>query len=350
MVAVAGDEKVTIAHGAGGKETWEIVNKLIVRRIPEHLRRTDGGVGIDKLDDGAVIRVGDKYIVVTIDSYTVKPLKFPGGDLGVLAASGTINDLLMMGARPVAVEDAIIVEEGVDMGLVNEIVSSYIKVVTDEGIAVIGGDFKVMPKGSLDTMVITSTGIGIAERPIVDTGLRVGDDIVVTGPIAEHGATIIAAQLGMLETVKGLSSDIKPLTKIMLPLLEKFSNYIHAARDPTRGGIASTLNEWASAIGKTIILKREEVPIKESVRSFLDMLGIDPLHVASEGIAVLGVDPEVTDELVRYLRSMGQVHASVIGKVIEPPSDIVRGKVLAETEVGGLVFVDTASVLVPRIC
>ncbi len=342
--------KVTIAHGAGGKETWKIITELIVRRVPEQLRRTEGGIGIDKLDDGAVIRIDDKYIVVTIDSYTVKPLKFPGGNLGVLAASGTINDLLMMGAKPVAVEDAIIVEEGVSMELVSEIVNSFIEVLTDEGLAIIGGDFKVMPKGTLDIMVITSTGIGIAERPIVDTELRVGDSIVVTGPIAEHGATIIAAQLGMLDTVRGLSSDVKPLTKVMLPLLEKFGNYIHAARDPTRGGIASTLNEWASVIGKTIILKREEVPIRESVRSFLDMLGIDPLQVASEGIAVLGVDPEVTDELVKYLRSLGQVHARVIGKVVEPPSDVAKGKVLAETEVGGLVFVDTASVIVPRIC
>ena len=347
---MAESKKVTIAHGAGGKETWEIVNKLIVMKVPEHLRCTAGGVGIDELDDGAVIRIGNKYVVVTIDSYTVKPLKFPGGNLGVLAASGTINDLLMMGARPVAIEDAILVEEGVDMKLVNEIVDSFIKVVTGEGLAVIGGDFKVMPKGSLDTMVITSAGIGIADKPIVDTELRAGDDIIVTGPVAEHGATIIAAQLGMLNSIKGLRSDVRPLTNVMLPLLEKFSDYIHAARDPTRGGIASILNEWASAIGKTIIIKREDVPIEESVRSFLDMLGIDPLQVASEGIAVLGVDHEVVDEVIRYLRSLGQVRANIIGRVVEPPSDVARGKVLAETEVGGLVFIDTTSVLVPRIC
>ncbi len=347
---MAESKKVTIAHGAGGKETWEIVNKLIVMKVPEHLRCTAGGVGIDELDDGAVIRIGNKYVVVTIDSYTVKPLKFPGGNLGVLAASGTINDLLMMGARPVAIEDAILVEEGVDMELVNEIVDSFIKVVTGEGLAVIGGDFKVMPKGSLDTMVITSAGIGIADKPIVDTELRAGDDIIVTGPVAEHGATIIAAQLGMLNSIKGLRSDVRPLTNVMLPLLEKFSDYIHAARDPTRGGIASILNEWASAIGKTIIIKREDVPIEESVRSFLDMLGIDPLQVASEGIAVLGVDHEVVDEVIRYLRSLGQVRANIIGRVVEPPSDVAKGKVLAETEVGGLVFIDTTSVLVPRIC
>jgi len=347
---MAESKKVTIAHGAGGKETWEIVNKLIVMKVPEHLRCTAGGVGIDELDDGAVIRIGNKYVVVTIDSYTVKPLKFPGGNLGVLAASGTINDLLMMGARPVAIEDAILVEEGVDMKLVNEIVDSFIKVVTGEGLAVIGGDFKVMPKGSLDTMVITSAGIGIADKPIVDTELRAGDDIIVTGPVAEHGATIIAAQLGMLNSIKGLRSDVRPLTNVMLPLLEKFSDYIHAARDPTRGGIASILNEWASAIGKTIIIKREDVPIEESVRSFLDMLGIDPLQVASEGIAVLGVDHEVVDEVIRYLRSLGQVRANIIGRVVEPPSDVAKGKVLAETEVGGLVFIDTTSVLVPRIC
>ena len=343
-------ERVTIAHGAGGRETWEVISKLIVAKVPEGLRRTKGGIGIDELDDGAVIRIGDEYVVVTVDSYTVKPLKFPGGDLGVLAASGTINDLLMMGAKPVAVEDAVLVEEGTDMDLVREIMNSFIRVVTEEGLALIGGDFKVMPKGSLDTMVITSVGIGITDRPIADSGLRTGDDIIVTGPIAEHGATIIAAQLGMLDSIKGLRSDVKPLTNVMLPLIEKFGDHIHAARDPTRGGIASILNEWASAIGKTIIIRREDIPIEESTRNFLDMLGIDSLQVASEGLAVLGVDHEVADDVVKYLRSIGQVQANIIGRVVEPPSDVVKGRVLAETEVGGLVFVDTVSVLVPRIC
>ncbi|MEM2376581.1 MAG: AIR synthase related protein, partial [Sulfolobales archaeon] len=195
---------VSLSHGGGGKDMWNLINELIVSKVPEDFKRVLDGVGLDALDDGVAIKVGSEYVVVTIDSYTVKPLIFPGGDLGSLAASGTINDLLMMGARPVGIVDAIVVEEGFSTDFLNDLIKSLIHTSISEGVAVLGGDFKVMPKGALDGVIITTAGIGVAKRLIIDNNIRVGDKLVVTGPIAEHGSTILASPLGLLKNAKEL--------------------------------------------------------------------------------------------------------------------------------------------------
>jgi hydrogenase expression/formation protein HypE len=341
---------ITLSHGGGGREMWELINDLIVSKVPEKFRNVLDGVGLDVLDDGVAIKVGDVYVVMSIDSYTVKPPIFPGGDLGVLAASGTINDLLMMGAKPVGIIDALVVEEGMEVDLVNGLIQSLINTAVSEGVAVLGGDFKVMPKGSLDGIIITTAGIGIARKLIVDVNIRVGDKVIVTGPIADHGATVIAAQLGLLNMSKDLVSDVRPLSKYMLPLIDTYGDHIHAARDPTRGGLASTLNEWVVNRDLTIVVDRSKIPIREPVKKFLDMLGIDPLNVASEGVAVLAVDPVVADDVVSYLRRLGLDKASIVGEVVKPPSGIARGRVLAKTEVGGITFIEALSSPTPRIC
>ncbi|MEM4519514.1 MAG: hydrogenase expression/formation protein HypE [Sulfolobales archaeon] len=341
---------VSLSHGGGGKDMWNLINELILSKVPEDFKRVLDGVGLDALDDGVAIKVGSEYVVVTIDSYTVKPLIFPGGDLGSLAASGTINDLLMMGARPVGIVDAIVVEEGFSTDFLNDLIKSLIHTSISEGVAVLGGDFKVMPKGALDGVIITTAGIGLAKRLIVDNNIRVGDKLVVTGPIAEHGSTIIASQLGLLKNAKELVSDVKPLTKYLLPILDEYGEHIHAARDPTRGGLASTLNEWIVNKDLTIVVERGKVPVRDSVKKFLDMLGIEPLNVASEGIAVLAVDPDVVDEVLNMLHYLGLKEASIIGEVVKPFSELVRGKVIARTEVGGLTFVESLTSPVPRIC
>ncbi len=341
---------VSLSHGGGGKDMWNLINELIVSKVPNGFRNTLGGVGLDSLDDGVAVKVGGEYVVMTIDSYTVKPLIFPGGNLGILAASGTINDLLMMGARPIGLVDAVVVEEGTQVDMLDILIKSLVSTAISEGVAILGGDFKVMPKGTLDGIIITTAGIGIARKLVVDTNITSGDKIVVTGPIAEHGATIIASQLNLLSNVKELSSDVKPLTKYLLPILDAYGEYIHAARDPTRGGLASTLNEWVVNNGFTAVVERGKIPIKDSVKKFLDMLGIDPLNVASEGVAVLAVDPVVADDIVNELHSLGLREASVIGEIVKPFSDLVKGRVLAKTEVGGLTFVESLTSPVPRIC
>jgi len=343
------DRVIELAHGAGAKETWDLIKELIVDKVPQNLR-SFRGVGIDVLDDGAVIDLGSVKLVTTVDSYTVNPIFFPGGHIGTLAVSGTINDLVMMGARPVAIMDSLVVEEGLEVEVIERIVSDMLAMLSKYGISLIGGDFKVMPRNSIDKMIITMVGIGIANRPVIDSlGLREGDKIIVTGPIAEHGTAILAAQLGMIDKVRGIASDVRPLLEL-LTLFDNLGEHIHAARDPTRGGLAATLNEWARSTGLMVIIDRSKIPIRREVKEFLDAMGIDPLTVASEGIAVLAVSSEFSDQAIDMLRSLGFREASIIGEVRKPPSPLLEGKVVAITEVGGKTIVEPKALNLPRIC
>lgn len=343
--------KLRISHGAGGKDTAEIVRRLVVSRVPPGMRAALGGVGLDALDDGATLRVGDRWVVVSVDSYTVKPIKFPGGDLGHLAASGTINDVLMMGARPAAIMDAVVAEEGTEIGLLEEIMDSFVRTATSEGVAVVGGDFKVMPKGAVDGVIIGAVGVGVTdEEPIVDRPSP-GDVIVVSGPVGDHGAVITAAQLGMLDEVEGLSSDARPLTPCVLPVIEGgLRPEVTALRDATRGGLAAVLNEWAEGAGVTIVVRRGDVPVRPATRGFLEMLGIDPLHSASEGVAVFAVRPEAAEELLQTLRRSGCGGAAAVGEVREAWEPFLRGRVVVETEVGGMTLLPSTPLTTPRIC
>ncbi len=340
--------RIGIEHGSGGIETWNLLEKLVLSKLPPHLRKVLDGFGTDVLDDGAYLGSSTK-IVLTMDSYTVNPLRFPGGSLGTLAACGTINDLVVMGARPLAAMDSIVVAEGMEIDEVDTIVKDMIDVFARYGIALIGGDLKVMPRNSLDSMIITVAGIGVAKHVVRDS-VREGDKIIVTGPIAEHGAVILAAQLGMLDQVKDLRSDVKPLIDTLLPVIEEYGSYVHAARDPTRGGLAVTLNEWVRGTDLTIVIDRSAIPIREEVKNFLDALGIDPLTVACEGVAVLAVDPRVAEEIVEELRKRGERMATIVGEVKKFSNPVAHGKVVAITEVGGRTIVEPRALNLPRIC
>ncbi len=344
-------EKLRISHGAGGKDTAEIVRRLIISKVPPGMRKALGGVGLDELDDGAAFRVGERWVVVSVDSYTVKPIRFPGGDLGHLAASGTINDVLMMGARPVALMDAVVAEEGTDIALLEEVMESFIRTATSEGVAVVGGDFKVMPRGAVDGVIIGAVGVGVTDNePIVDRPSP-GDVIVVSGPIGDHGAVITAAQLGMLDEVEGLSSDARPLTGCVLPIVEGvLRQEITALRDATRGGLAAVLNEWAEASRATIVVRRADVPVRPATLGFLEMLGIDPMHSASEGVAVFAVRPGAVDELLEALKRGGCAEAAAVGEVREAWEPFLEGRVVVETEVGGMTLLPSTPLTTPRIC
>ncbi|ABO08986.1 hydrogenase expression/formation protein HypE [Pyrobaculum calidifontis] len=338
-------ERIVLAHGAGGVETSEILQRLIFSKVPPGLKKVEGGVGIDFPDDAAAIPVGDGYIVVTTDSYTVSPPYFSGGNIGTLAASGTINDVVMMGARPIAALDAIIVEEGFPVKTLEDIVESMISIFTKEGVALIGGDFKTMPKGQIDGVVITTVGIGISKGPVIVDKPREGDKIVVTDFVGDHGGVILANRLGLEANI---ISDVKPLTNL-LPVLEKYRPYIHAARDPTRGGLAMVLNDWAKATDTVIVIDQGRVKVRDSTRAIADMAGIDPLYLASEGVAVLAVDTTVAEEVVEELKKAGFPEAYIAGEVRK--SEKYRGIVLARTEVGGYRILETPrGELVPRIC
>jgi len=340
---------IELAHGGGGREMWSFIENFIVSKVPSSFRKAMNGIGLEELDDGAAIKIGNNYVVISLDSFTVKPLFFPGGNLGSLAAAGSINDLVMMGAKPIAAMDALVVEAGTPIDVVEKILMSFINTLTSEGVAVIGGDFKVMPHGQVDVAVMSIAGIGITKRLIVDSELKPGDKIIVTNTIAEHGTTIIAAQLGYADRIK-VQSDSKPLAKLLLPIYEKFGSFIRAARDPTRGGVAAVLTEWASITGTTIVINRAEIPIKQEVKHFLDMLGIDPLNVACEGIALLGVDPNIASDIVKELHSRGARNATIIGEVRTPKNPVLRGKVVAITEIGGATIIEPQAAPVPRIC
>ncbi|MGC8986758.1 hydrogenase expression/formation protein HypE [Infirmifilum sp.] len=345
-------DALALAHGQGGSETIELLRKVVFSRVTDNLKRVEGGVGIDKPDDGSLIPLPDgKFLVVSVDSYTVNPPFFPGGNIGSLAASGSINDVVMMGGRPIAMLDSIVAEEGLPLKTLEEIVDSLISVLEKEGVALIGGDFKVMPKGQLDRIVITTVGIGVAVHPIVDEP-KPGDKIIVTDYIGDHGTVILMSQLGLgdvEEIAHGLlKSDSKPLTPL-LTVFEEFAGYIHAARDPTRGGLAGVLNEWAQESGLIMVVRDEDIPVREPVKRYAEMLGVDPVYLASEGVAVLSVASEKADIVLERLVSSGFKNARIIGEVKQ--SEKYKSYVLSKTAVGGYRVIEPPrGVLVPRIC
>jgi len=339
-------QKITLAHGAGGRETSEIIESFFVRKF--RIKKVSSGFGLDELEDSSTIPLPDgNYLAITVDSYTVNPIFFPGGNIGKLAATGTLNDLAVMGAKPIAAMDSVVVEEGFEIKLLDEIVSSMREILEKYGVALIGGDFKVMPKGQLDKIVITMAGLGIIpkDRLISDYNIKSGDKIVITGTIGEHGAAILTAQSGIGVEDQSILSDCAPIIEAMEIAFE--IGGIHAAKDPTRGGLAMALNEWAKKSKLTIIVKEENIPLRENVKAYCEMLGVDPLTLASEGRALIAVSPEKAEELVDALRSKGYKDAAIIGEAKKGK----EGYVLLETITGGLRIIETpVGEIVPRIC
>jgi hydrogenase expression/formation protein HypE len=339
--------KISLAHGSGGIETSQLLARLILNRLPEWMKSPDGGLGLDFPDDSAAIPVGSGYVVTTIDAYTVSPIFFPGGDLGKLAAAGTINDILMLGGKPVAVLDAIVIEEGTSMDDLSRLVGSMISLLQEEKVCLVGGDIKVMPRGQLDGILITTAGIGVASKIIADKNIRPGDKIIISGTIGEHGAAILAAQQGIKSDE--FKSDVSPLTKLMLPLIEDYAEDIHAARDPTRGGVAMALNDWARGSQTMIVMYESELPIREPVVNLCEMMGVDPLNLASEGTALLAVSPEKAEEVLSRMHELGYREARIIGEARERASSV--GLVVLKTLIGGARILEPPSgELVPRIC
>jgi len=338
-------ERVELIHGGGGEAMLDLIESYIIKVLGEG--RLPGGVGVRDLDDGATIPLGEWEVVVTSDGYTVHPIFFPGGDIGRLAVAGAINDLSVMGARPLAVLDNLIVEEGFPVADLEKIVKSMSSTAKEAGAVIIGGDLKVMPKGRVDKIVISTTGIGIAKRGqvITDSGLKSGDKIIVTGTIGEHEMALISVREG-IEFESEIKSDVAPIW----PLIEKALEIggLTAAKDPTRGGLAAALNEMARKSSVGIIVYESEIPIRDSVRAASEMLGLDPLYLACEGRAVMGVKSEVADEVLEAIRShpLGR-NAAVIGEVTNDN----KGLVVLETIVGGKRLLEPPiGTPLPRVC
>ncbi len=345
---MSGEELITLAHGAGGAAMEELIRGLILPSFS--LRRALDGVGLDELDDGASMRLGPTELVFSIDGHTVDPIFFPGGDIGRLAISGTVNDVAVMGARPIAILDAIVVEEGFPVRDLRRILASMDEAAREADVAIISGDFKCMPRGHVDKVVIATCGVGVAfyGRPILDSGARPGDLVIVTGPIGEHGAALLAAREG-LELEGELRSDVAPIWDTVEAMLRAAGpGRIHAMKDPTRGGLASALNDIASKSGVSIWIDEDELPIREPVRALCEMFGIDPLEVTCEGCAVVLADPEVADDVVRAAK---RTRHGRMAKVIGEAREDRPGQVLMRTSVGGTRPVPRPlGEPIPRVC
>jgi hydrogenase expression/formation protein HypE len=335
------DAQIEMAHGAGGKASRRLVEGLFAPLLSPKL---SGPLG-----DAAQVSVGGGSMAITTDSFVVKPLTFPGGSIGELAVNGTMNDLAVSGAKGEAMVVTFILEEGLPTSVLEREVRAMASALHKAGVAIVGGDTKVVEHGKADGMYITTTGIGCPIPQVkIDAGsVRPGDKIILSGPIGDHGITILLAR-GELNLEADLTSD----TRCILPLIEAMAAEagpgIRWMRDPTRGGVATSLNELARDCGLGIVLSEEEIPMREEVRGACELLGLDPLHIANEGQFLAVVAPEYADAALNALnRAEGGEDAVVIGEVQTEPACAV----LVTTRYGGSRIVDMlVGDPLPRIC
>ncbi len=347
-------ERITMAHGAGGA----VMNELVKRYILKHLGGSNAEVPLEALDDAAVVN----GIVLKSDSHAVKPLFFPGGDIGKLAVTGTVNDIAVLGAEPVALTSGFILEEGLPIADFERIVQSMSETCREAGVYVVTGDTKVVEKGSLEGCVINTSGIGrrndalehnIAEvkkhcrfetRWLLDSNLRPGDKIVLSGTVGDHGLAVLSSREGY-SFGSQIMSDIAPLNKLVLRLLEVGG--VVAMKDPTRGGLSNALNEWSQKSKVGILVEEEKIPIREDVRAASEMLGIEPLEVGNEGKIIISVVPRKAKEILATLKATKEgKNAQIIGEVTKQ-----FRAVALQTIVGGKrVLTPPIGDPVPRIC
>ena len=336
------EQRVTLKQGGGGRAMRTLIEKLFVR---DFAGLPFDGVGVGAMDDGAAVRIGDEWLVITTDSHVIHPIFFPGGDIGRLSISGTVNDLAMMGATNVlALTCSVILEEGFSIESLEAIQRSMMTACREANAPVVTGDTKVMGRGELDGIVINTCGIGLTRNLIRDNGLKAGDKIIVTGFIGEHGLAVMAKRHG-IEFDGDLVSDVAPINSMIAPLL--LTNAITAMKDPTRGGVASALHEMASKSNVGIVLEERAVPVTPAVHAMGEMLGIDPLHVANEGKALIGVRAADVDEVLALLREnpLGR-NAAVIGTCVSDRP----GSIILDTGFGRRLLAEPDGEPLPRIC
>jgi len=328
------DSRVTMAHGAGGKASLSLVEGLIAPAL-----------GIAELDDAARV----DGLALTTDSFVVKPIRFPGGSIGELAVNGTVNDLAVSGARALALTLSLVLEEGLPAEDLRAEVEAVAAAAEAAGVAVVGGDTKVVERGRCDSMYVCTTGIGRVDgrARLSPSSLQPGDRVLVSGSIGDHGVAIMLAR-GEFELGAPVESDTRSLWPAVDALLDAAGDSLRCLRDATRGGVATVLNELARSSGLAMVVREARVPVQAAVAGACEILGIDPMYVANEGKLVAVVAPAAAERALDALRAVpGCEEAAEIGEVIaEPP-----GMVLAETAFGGRRVVDTlVGDPLPRIC
>jgi hydrogenase expression/formation protein HypE len=333
--------RIDMSHGAGGKATHKLIEGLLLPALDNP--------ALAPLADAATLPFADSRIALTTDSYVVRPLVFPGGSIGELAVNGTVNDLAVSGATPLALSAALIVEEGLETEVLAREVEAMATAARNAGIMVATGDTKVVERGKADGLYITSTGVGIAdpELQLSSSAVRPGDKILCSGTLGDHGAAILIAR-GDLELEAEILSDTMPLTPLVFALKEAAGSGLRFMRDPTRGGVGTVLNELARDSGYGVALWEENLPIQDVVHGACEILGIDPLYVANEGKLLAVVSPEVADGALDALRRIeGGKDAAVIGEIREEPERMV----LMHTRFGGTRLIDMlVGDPLPRIC
>jgi hydrogenase expression/formation protein HypE len=332
-------QKILLGHGSGGRLMHSLIKELLLKKLNNPI--------LKELSDSALISYKEK-LAFTTDSFVVNPLKFLGGDIGKLAVCGTVNDLLMLGALPEYLSLALIIEEGLDYDLLEEIVDSISINAKRAGVYFVTGDIKVVEKSACDKIFINTSGIGriIKKRKLSVRNIEPGDKIILTGNIAEHGLAVLTKRKE-LDLEFNIRSDCACLNGLIIPVLKK-TDSIKFMRDPTRGGIATTLNEIAEASGLGIIVEEENIPLSQKVKAACELLGIDPLYVANEGKAILVVENDSANKVLSLLKRnpLGK-EAKIIGTILKHP----RRRVILNTILGTQRIVDMlTSEPLPRIC
>ena len=335
------DAQITMAHGAGGKATQGLIEGLFLPAF--------GGDTLSQMADAGMVSVDGLDLAITTDSYVVRPLRFPGGSIGELAVNGTVNDLAVSGARPLALSMSLVLEEGLPADDLRAEVDAIAGAARDAGVEIVAGDTKVVERGHADGMYICTTGLGRRDprATLAPTALRPGDRVILSGGIGEHGMAIMLAR-NEFELDASIESDTCSLWPAVEALLDEAGPALRCIRDATRGGVASVLNELARAAQVAMVVREGDVPVMPAVAGAAEILGIDPMYVANEGKLVAFVAPEAADSALAALRSVpGCELAAEIGEVrTEPP-----GMVLVETSFGGRRVMDQlVGDPLPRIC
>jgi len=335
------DDRITMAHGAGGKATRQLVEGLFVPKLQNDILAT--------LSDAAMLTVGDTRIAFTTDSYVVKPILFPGGSIGELAINGTVNDLAVSGAKAMWITSGLILEEGIGADVVKREASAMAAAAKAAGVQVVAGDTKVVERGKCDEMYINTAGIGlvVTDLPLDVVRCRDGDKILVSGYIGDHGTAIMMTR-GELELEGDVQSDTAPLWPIAEALINSAGDSLRCMRDATRGGVATVLNEIALSADVGIVIAEDRIPVRPEVNGACELLGIDPLHMANEGKLLAVIAPEAADAALAAVRALpGGEQAALVGEVrAEPP-----GRVLIKAIFGGHRIIDMlVGDPLPRIC
>jgi hydrogenase expression/formation protein HypE len=335
------DAQITMAHGAGGKATASLIEGLLVPAF--------SSPALDVLGDAGTLTIDGTGLAISTDSFVVKPIRFPGGSIGELAVNGTANDVAMAGARPLALTLSLILEEGLDAEVLRAEVDAIAAAARAAGVTIAAGDTKVVERGACDQMYLCTTGIGQVDprASLAPSNLRPGDRILLSGRIGEHGTAIMLAR-AEFELGATVASDTRPLWPAVDALLGAAGPQLRCLRDATRGGVASVLNELARASGVAILVRENQVPVLPAVAGAAELLGIDPMHIANEGVFVAIVAPEGAGAALAALRAApGGEDAVEIGEVKTAPT----GMVLVETSFGGKRVLDQlVGDPLPRIC